>query len=262
MIQMSSSETSSTINQYGFFFDQSRCSGCQTCAISCKSWNLLPPGPVKWLRIFQWETGTFPTLRMNTLFAPCYHCEGAPCVAAANGAMFKEPKYGAVLIDPSQANSANLKAAWEACPFGAIVFDSDAPDSNASKCTMCVDRLEQGLLPACVTSCPMRALDFGLLSDLKAKYPYAVTSLSGMPDVSSAQPAVIFKPQDPKTQLVSYDVPTALSLLATRPNGLPPVYTSTSDVTTVPDGMLRKNALNMKPSSIEELIVLTQDSNS
>jgi len=259
---MSSSETASTVTQYGFFFDQSRCSGCQACAIACKSWNLLPSGPVKWLRLFQWETGTFPTLRMNTLFAPCYHCENPACVQAANGAMFKEPKYGAVLIDPSQATSANLKAAWEACPFGAIVFDSDSPDSSASKCTMCVDRLEKGNLPVCVTSCPMRALDFGLLSNLQKTYSSAVTTLPGMPNANGTNPAIIFKPQDSKTNLVSYDVPTALTLLATRPNGLPAVYSNPADVTTVPSGMLRKNVLNMKPTSTAELVMRTQDSNS
>jgi len=160
------SATGSTVTQYGFFFDQSRCVGCQDCTISCKSWNLLPAGPVKWSRLYQWETGSFPNVRVNTLFAPCYHCANPVCIPAANGAMYKEPNFGAVLIDPTQTQNPSLRAAWEACPYGAIVFDSDAPDANASKCTMCIDRLVQGQQPVCVMSCMMRALDFGKLSDL------------------------------------------------------------------------------------------------
>ena len=35
---------------------------------------------------------------------------------------------------------------------------------------MCIDRLEKGQLPLCVASCPMRALDFGPIDELKAKY--------------------------------------------------------------------------------------------
>ena len=100
--------------QYGFFFDQSRCNGCHVCAVECKSWNLLDPGPTKWAKVYEWETGVFPNVVINTLFAPCFHCQNPACVGKANGAMIKEPKYGAVLIDPSQATSAGLKAAWDA----------------------------------------------------------------------------------------------------------------------------------------------------
>jgi hypothetical protein len=108
----------------------------------------------------------------------------------------------------------------------------------------------------------MRALDFGLLSDLQKKYPNAVASLSGMPNASGTNPAVVFNPQDAKKQLLSYDVPTALALLASRPGSLPAVYTDPTNVTTIPSGMLRKNVLNMKPTSTAELIMRTQDSNS
>ena len=128
---MSSTTTSSSTNQYfqtgvqyGFFFDQSRCIHCSVCAVACKEWNLLSPGPNKWARVFEWDTGTFPNVVVNTLFAPCYHCENAVCVAAAataGGGMFKEPNYGAVLIDPDFQGSTNLQPAaadlsiWSNC---------------------------------------------------------------------------------------------------------------------------------------------------
>ncbi|MGA2874956.1 MAG: 4Fe-4S dicluster domain-containing protein [Nitrososphaerales archaeon] len=243
------SASGATVNQYGFFFDQSRCIACETCAVTCKEWNLLAPGPTKWLRMYEWDTGSFPNLRVNTLFAPCYHCANPVCIPAANGAMYKEPKYGAVLIDPEQATSANLRAAWNACPYGAIAFDSDATNATASKCTMCIDRLEQSLQPVCVMSCMMRALDFGVLSALKTKYPNVTTSVNGMPAAQGVNPSIIFKQQDSRSTLVSYDPNAALTLLSVRPAGLPPVFNSATDVTTDPNGIAGRQTLNMKTNS-------------
>ena len=242
-------------NQYGFYFNQARCHGCQTCAIVCKTWNNLPAGPQKWLKFFRWYTGTFPKIRMNNLFAPCYHCQNPVCVDAAGGAMFKEPKYGAVLIDPDKAADPLMRAAWNACPYGAIVFDSNSPTAKASMCNMCIDRLEQDKLPICVASCQERALDFGKLSDLQAKYG-TNAQLEGMPDPSTVRPAVVFKPMDPQKELVPYDAATALQLLATSPVGAK-IYNSASDVANVPAGVVKRNKLVMKPNSVEELMYYT-----
>lgn len=214
--------------------------------------------------MFQWETGTFPNVRLNMLFAPCYHCENPVCIAASNGTMFKEPNYGAVLIDPAQANSPNLRNAWEACPYGAISFDSDEANANAFKCTMCVDRLEEGNLPICVLACPMRALDFGPLSELQTKYG-STNSLTGMPSGSTTSPAVVFKASaSTKPTIVPLDADTLLQVMANRPASLnlPAVYSSPSDVTSIPSGLMTKNALNMKPSTVEKLVQLLADDNS
>ena len=112
---MSSSATTSTtsgnVTQYGFFFDQSRCYNCHTCVIACRQWNNIPPGPVKWRRALRWEKGAFPNVRLFSAEVHCFHCEDPLCVYSANGAMFKEPKYGAVLIDPSRATDPVLRQA-------------------------------------------------------------------------------------------------------------------------------------------------------
>jgi len=171
--------------------------------------------------------------------------------------MFKEPKYGAVLIDPAQSTSANLKAAWEACPYGCIVFDSDAADSNASKCTMCIDRLSQGLLPACVTACPQRALDFGSIVDLQQKYG-TNNQLTGMPDGSTTDPSVVFKPTLASPQYVPYDANAALTLLAQR-GTLPPFFAQPSDVTGAPTNIVGRNALVMKATSTEQVMETTRN---
>jgi anaerobic dimethyl sulfoxide reductase subunit B (iron-sulfur subunit) len=196
---------------------------------------------------------------MHFLFAPCYHCENPVCVDAANGAMYKEGKYGAVLIDPDKATSMDLRKAQEACPYGAIQFDSDAMNATASKCTMCIDRLEQDQLPICVEACWLRALDFGKLEDLQKRYG-TVRDLEDMPSSSVAQPSVVFKAHNPKKQLIAYDVNKALDLMGKRDAlaSLPPLYTNASDATDIPSGLVARQTLNMKPKNVSEAVKLTQ----
>jgi anaerobic dimethyl sulfoxide reductase subunit B (iron-sulfur subunit) len=244
------------MTQYGFFFDQSRCDHCSSCAVACKQWYNLPPGQAKWLRLLEYETGAFPTSRLHTLFAICYHCENPVCVDAADGAMYKEEKYGAVLIDPDKAASSSMRKAWVACPYGAIQFESDAPDAKASMCTMCIDRLEEGKAPVCVTTCHMRALDFGPLEELKKKYG-SNSQLAGMPDPTEVKPAVVFRPSDPRKEIVPYNPQRALELLAKRPYGLPKVYDSPQDATEIPQGLIARPSLNMKPKTSEEIFRYT-----
>jgi formate dehydrogenase iron-sulfur subunit len=51
-----------------------------------------------------------------------------------------------------------------ACPFG--VVDRDPSDGRAGKCTLCYDRLEDGLEPACAKSCPTDSIQFGPYDEL------------------------------------------------------------------------------------------------
>jgi len=244
--------------QYGFFFDQSRCIGCRACAVACKDWNDLPEGPVKWLRIYEYEKGSFPNVRVHYHFIPCFHCENPVCIDASSArGIYKEEKYGAVLIDPDKATK--LRDAAAACPYGSIVFENDASDAKASKCTMCIDRLEQGLLPACVAACPTRALDFGPLETLQKKYGVN-RDLEDLPSSNLTKPAVVFRPHAPKKQLVPYNVNKALQLLAER-NNLPPLYATPDDVIKIPEGLLKRNKLVLKPTSVQELHALTKDDN-
>jgi Fe-S-cluster-containing dehydrogenase component len=174
--------------------------------------------------------------------------------------MFKEPKYGVVLIDPNQATSASLRAAWESCPYGAISFDSDAPDANASKCDLCIDRLEQNTLPICVQSCPMRALDFGKISDLQTKYGNNA-QLTGMPDPSTVIPSVVFKAADPKKTLVPYDVTQALTLQGTSPDGQTTMYSSNDQISSTAQ-LVKRSLPNFHPQSVEEAMYFSGDDRS
>ena len=64
---------------------------------------------------------------------------------------------GVVLLDSAKCMGCRY-CEW-ACPYGAPRFD-DAR-GVMTKCTLCSDRLVEGLAPSCVSACPMRALDFG-----------------------------------------------------------------------------------------------------
>jgi len=241
------------MTQYGFFWDQSRCIGCSACYLACKEWKDLPPGSMRPLRILQWEEGSFPTPRVHTLVVQCYHCQTPVCVSAANGALIKEGTYGAVIIDPSQANSVMLRAAYQACPYGAIAFESDAPDAKATKCDMCIDRLAQNLKPVCVEACPQRAFDFDTLDNLQKKYGKNA-DLASLPNSSTTAPAVVFKAQPPrKAPIVPYDTAKALQLFGAR-GSFPPVYTSADQATKPAAGQIARTSPAIKPKSMAELI--------
>ena len=161
------------MSQYGFFIDTSRCTGCNACTIACKQWHDINPGPVKWIRVHQWEKGSFPDIDLRVLPLMCAHCQDPLCVdACPNHAITKEGKYGAVLVDPAKCTGE--RKCWQACPYGVPQFESDEPGTKMSKCTMCIDRLEQGESPICVLSCSLRALEFGPLEELQKKFGDAV----------------------------------------------------------------------------------------
>lgn len=253
--------------QYGFYFDQSRCTGCHACSILCKSWNGVGPGPVKWMRVFQWEKGVFPDVQLHILAVPCYHCEMPVCMfACTHGALFKEEKYGAVLLDTEKCQAAHretdCRSCWEACPYGVPQFESDDPRATMSKCTMCIDRLEQGLKPICVLGCSLRALEFDTMENLERKYGHSRT-LEGLPSPDIARPAGIFKPRQGKKGLIPYDPDKALDLWQRRgpyaPRDLPPVFRSKSDVKELIPGLVGRDRLVLMPRNNEELTYYTQD---
>ena len=242
------------MTQYSFLIDLSRCIGCQACVIACKQWHDIAPGPVKWMRVHQWEKGTFPNTRLHILPITCFHCENPVCVKACpHQALSKESKYGAVLVDQSKCSGE--RKCWQACPYGAPQFERDEPGSKMSKCNMCLDRLEQGLKPICVLSCSMRALEFGPLDELKKKYGNQV-QIEDLPRNSLTQPSVIFKPADAKKQVVPWDVEKALKLWQKRQpcegEPLPDIFAKPTDVTQPSADILSRGKLVLKAKTTKE----------
>jgi formate dehydrogenase iron-sulfur subunit len=67
-----------------------------------------------------------------------------------------------VIVQPDVCNGCGYCV--PACPFG--VIDRDMIDGRAAKCTLCYDRLEDGLEPACAKSCPTDSIQFGPYEEL------------------------------------------------------------------------------------------------
>ncbi len=249
------------MTQYGFFFDQSRCIGCNACVVACKQWHNIPVGPVKWMRVYQWEKGLFPSTRMNMLAIPCYHCEDPKCVKACrSGALYKEEKYGAVLVDSGKCQGS--RRCWKACPYGTPQYEGDGPGLTMSKCDMCFDRLEQGLTPICVLSCSMRALEFGRLEDLRTKYG-RLRRLEDLPRDSIAKPSVVMKAAVPPKQIIPWDYSRALELWQKRqPRGnetLPEVFLSVAGVLAAPQDIVGRHELVLKAKTVAEQMYYTTD---
>jgi len=166
------------MSNYYLFQDTKKCIGCHTCAVQCKSHKNLPVGP----RISQIITvgpkmvGGLP--RAAYIFMPCFHCEDPWCVAACpTGAMQKRAKDGIVHIDSDLC--VGCKACITACPWGAPQWNPET--GKAVKCDYCMDRVDQGLKPACVTVCTTHCLSFGNVEEAtqvrKVRHAEAVAAL-------------------------------------------------------------------------------------
>ena len=154
---------SSTITKgkhFAMVIDMEKCIGCDACTVSCKAENVVPMGVFRtWVE--KHERGNFPNIRLS--FAPklCNQCDDPPCVPVCPvDATFKRED-GLVLIDYDKCIGCGY--CIQACPYGARYVDHER--HVADKCTFCVQRIEQGLAPACVDTCVGGARVFGDIND-------------------------------------------------------------------------------------------------
>ena len=178
--------------QLGFFFDQTRCTGCCTCVSACKDWHDIPAGPVNWMKVSTLENGGFPNVSVIHMIRPCYHCARPSCLEACDyGAILKRESDGIVLVDRDLCVA--CKECEDACPYGAPQFAVDG-DPEMQKCDFCLERLEGGKSPICVEACPMVAIEIGPLQELRNKFGQKIEA-EGFQYNRRFKPSVVFRPK-------------------------------------------------------------------
>ena len=142
------------MKKYQIHLNSRRCIACHGCEVHCKVNKELPVGP------FLCEISCSPLRniggvpKLEISFSTCHHCDDPFCVPVCpKDAMIKRAD-GIVYVD--QEKCIGCMACHKACPWEIPVKN---PDTNtAVKCDFCMDRLDQGLKPACVTKCTTHAL--------------------------------------------------------------------------------------------------------
>lgn len=186
--------------QKGFYFDASRCTGCRTCETACKDYYDTEV-TTNYRKVFDCEGGECSLNDDGTVTnkafvyhvsMACNHCTMPACVEACpTGAMHKEEETGLVLVDWEICIGCG--SCVQACPYNAPKVSGELQVSV--KCTGCYDRITEDKDPICVSACPLRALDFGDIDELKEKYPYAeVLNIAPFPSKDLTQPNTIVQP--------------------------------------------------------------------
>jgi tetrathionate reductase subunit B len=194
--------------KWGFVIDLDRCIGCKACAIACKAEFDVRLGVFRSQVIYN-EHGSYPKTKKDFLPWMCNHCDNAPCIpvcpvdpidAEFEGVRFKKRATykrpdGAILVD--QDRCIGCGECIRNCPYKARFFDpakrsgGDPDEYPASKCDLCVHRLDAKIVPSCVNTCQGRARIIGDLND-----PYSeVSKLLKKHKVEVLLPEKATKPQ-------------------------------------------------------------------
>jgi formate dehydrogenase iron-sulfur subunit len=193
----------------GFFTDTSLCIGCKACEVACKEWNQVPEDGLNFtgmsfdnsegLSADTWRHVAFIEQRkpiaesqanlqhggatvIDLGLGPvpgeldsefrwlmssdvCKHCTDAACLdVCPTGALFRT-EFATVVVQEDVCNGCGYCV--PACPYG--VIDKREEDGRVWKCTLCYDRLGEGMEPACAKACPTNSIQFGELDELRER---------------------------------------------------------------------------------------------
>ncbi len=160
--------------------DTTTCIGCKACEVACLEWN----GYTFRETVFQNSYQTMPETAWNywNLIKfneherddgsmmllmrkdQCMHCAEPGCLAAcpADSAIVQ---YTNGIVDFQQDHCIGCGYCVSGCPFNIPRFNQHT--KKMFKCTLCSDRVNEGLEPACIKSCPTGCLHFGTKDDMK-----------------------------------------------------------------------------------------------
>jgi formate dehydrogenase iron-sulfur subunit len=196
----------------GFFTDTSICIGCKACEVACKEWNAVPEDGIALtgmsydnstqLGASTWRHVAFVerseparpavALGMPSVGPPdpepveapgeirwlmssdvCKHCTHAACLDVCPTGALVRTEFGTVVVQQDVCNGCGYCV--PACPYG--VIDQRKDDGRMFKCTLCYDRLVDGLEPACAKACPTKSIQFGPLDELRERAAERVEAL-------------------------------------------------------------------------------------
>ena len=181
---------------YGFFTDTSVCIGCKACEVACKEWNQLPGNePVfgdgfdntgsldsqNWRHVKFIDNVADETMQAGDgkawlmMSDVCKHCKHASCLEVCPTGALIRTEFDSVYIQPDVCNG--CRDCIAACPYGVIGLDEHS--NVAQKCTLCYDRLQGGMEPACAKACPTQSIQFGPVDELRAKASQRLDDLHG-----------------------------------------------------------------------------------
>ncbi len=175
--------------QHGFYFTADNCIACHACEAACSEKND-NPGHLAFRSVGFVEGGTYPDYRRINISMACNHCDDPVCLKGCpTRAYTKFAEYGAVLQDPDICFGCGY-CTW-VCPYNAPQLDP--VKGQVSKCNMCVDRLEVGLKPACVSACLGKALEFGVIENTPEGREQLETEIPGFPSPEITHPNIRFQ---------------------------------------------------------------------
>jgi formate dehydrogenase iron-sulfur subunit len=174
------------MTEQAILFDTSRCTGCHACQVACKCWNNLPSptglnenkftgtyqnppdlnGTTRLIMTYHEEEGGSKGVKWAFGRRACQHCTSAPCASICPAdALRVNEETGMVETDSSKCVACQYCST--ACPFDVPRYDG--VQGTINKCTGCPDRIENGMAPACVTTCQPEALNFGPRDEMLAE---------------------------------------------------------------------------------------------
>ena len=182
------------VRQYGFLVDMRGCYGCKTCSMACKSENATPAG-VLWRRVREFHFDAPNAMAFISM--SCNHCDDPQCMKVCPADTYSKRPDGIVVQDHDKCIGCRM--CIMACPYNAPVFDP--VEGKTSKCNLCAERLDEGLLPRCVASCPAGVLQFGDIDELRARHSAGLARIEtrySLPDHRISQPNIVIIPAGDK----------------------------------------------------------------
>ncbi len=192
-------------HKWSMVIDLDRCTGCEACVVACRAENNIPTAgeaqaaqgrAIHWIRVERYWEGEFPEVRVKFRPVLCQHCDAAPCEPVCPTFASHHTSEG--LNAQTYNRCIGTRYCANACPYTVRFFNFFNPAWDkpfhlqlnpdvsvrevgvVEKCTFCVQRIQSAetqakaenrelkdgeVKPACVQTCPTKALVFGNLND-------------------------------------------------------------------------------------------------